>query len=242
MTHATRPLSLAKDLPAAVLVRVPFHEGELHAVRVGADVWISIRRVCEDLGIQPADQIEKLQKKPWAVVGLIPMTGPDSKRYETSCLHLDCLPMWLATIHLSRVNAAAGPRLLRFQIDAARVLRDHFFGKGDNIPSWIDPADPCPRRTLAASLAMGQGVDPAAVTRVCSQPPDASRSVASWAVEMALASVPAPQRARLPGGGDALLLIGTAKQNLGATCHPDDPAIRVALAHLRGAEALLRSP
>ncbi len=36
--------------------------------------------------------------------------------------------MWVATIDTSRVSPAARPKLVLFQREAAKVLRDHFFG------------------------------------------------------------------------------------------------------------------
>lgn len=66
-------------------------------------------------------------------------------------LHLDALPMWLATIEPSRVAAEARPRLERFQLECAKALRDHFFGQHhpheENVED-VDPVDPAaePRR------------------------------------------------------------------------------------------------
>jgi len=45
------------------------------------------------------------------------------------CLHLDCVAMWLATIETSRVAESLRPKLERYQIECARVLNEHFFGK-----------------------------------------------------------------------------------------------------------------
>lgn len=44
-------------------------------------------------------------------------------------IHLDSLPMWLATIEASRVAEHVRSKLITYQKECARVLRDHFFGR-----------------------------------------------------------------------------------------------------------------
>ena len=105
-----------------------FHDTTLDVARDNGDLWVSIRRVCEALGIDPSAQRKKLRSRPWAVEAFITSTGPDGKTYQNAMLHLDALPMWLATIEPSRVSPEARPRLERFQLECAKALRDHFFG------------------------------------------------------------------------------------------------------------------
>lgn len=105
----------------------PFHDTTLDVARDNGDLWVSIRRVCEALGIAVQGQLTKLRGKPWAGITMI-VTPSSSGDQRTAYLHLDALPMWLATIEPSRVSAEARPRLERFQIECARTLRDHFFG------------------------------------------------------------------------------------------------------------------
>lgn len=131
-TPSTNPSATA----APALVHVPFRGDTLDATRApDGRVWVSIRRVCEALGMAPQVQLRKLQDKPWAVVTMMVMTGPDGKRYETSCLDLDSLPMWLATIDTRRVKGAAREKLVVYQKECARVLRAYFLG---------DDPDPVP--------------------------------------------------------------------------------------------------
>ena len=118
------------------IVKVNFHGDTLDCVQDGGTVLVSIRRVCEWLGVDHARQIEKLKNKPWAVVDLKSMTGPDGKNYATSCISLDSLPMWLATIEPSRVRPNMSAKLEVYQRECAKVLRDHFFGA----PKEFDPS------------------------------------------------------------------------------------------------------
>lgn len=112
-----------------------FHDTTLDVARDNGDLWVSIRRVCEALGLSRPAQQRKLKEKTWARVTVIGATGAmnapvgaDGNPHEQLYIHLDALPMWLATIEPSRVSSEARPRLERFQLECARALRDHFFG------------------------------------------------------------------------------------------------------------------
>lgn len=106
--------------------RFDFHGTELVVIPTDEGLFVSVKRVCEALGIDPKTQREKLQAAPWAVGGLIPSTGTDGKRYKMFAVHLDTLPMWLAGIDAGRVAEHVRPVLALFQKEAARALRDHF--------------------------------------------------------------------------------------------------------------------
>lgn len=113
------------------MVQVPFHGDTLLAVKdEQGQVWVALKRMCEALGIEHARQVSKLKAKRWAVVHLMYTTGPDGKNYETFCLNLDSVPMWLATIDTNRVAPDVAPKLERYQEECAKALRDHFFGSG----------------------------------------------------------------------------------------------------------------
>lgn len=110
---------------------IPFHGAHIEAVRAGETVWVSVRRMCEALGLDTSSQHKKLydrDRSPWAVTVMMTTTGPDGKNYESFCLDLESVPMWLATIDTSRVAEHVRPKVILFQREAAKVLRDHFFG------------------------------------------------------------------------------------------------------------------
>lgn len=119
-------------VPPPPMEIIPFHGATLEARRVGDVVWVSVRRMCEALGLDVSGQRQRLsdrERTPWAVGGVMPSTGPDGKIYETFCLDLECVPMWLATIESSRVSDSTRPKLVLFQKECVKVLRDHFFKK-----------------------------------------------------------------------------------------------------------------
>jgi hypothetical protein len=110
------------------LVKVPFHGDVIEAVQDERGVWCPLKRMCENLGLQPHNQAEKLKAKPWATTLLISVVAEDGKQREVTALHLDCVPMWLATIEPSRVKATLRAKLALYQREAARVLAEHFLG------------------------------------------------------------------------------------------------------------------
>jgi len=78
----------------------------------GEQVWVVIKQVCEGLGLRDHGQTTKLKNKPWAVTQLIWATAVDGKAYESLCLSLDSLPIWLATIDAKRVKPEVQPKLI----------------------------------------------------------------------------------------------------------------------------------
>lgn len=139
------------------VVRVPFHGQHLEAVRHDGRVWVSIRRVCDALGLSADAQRVKLQDKPWATTAMIAVVAEDLKRRELAMIDLDSLPMWLATIEPARVAPESRERLELYQVEAARVLRDHFFGR-PSAPAKA-PLGPYTRRVMDAWRTQGSVPD-----------------------------------------------------------------------------------
>ena len=114
------------------IVKVGFHGGEIEAVKKGNDVWVSVRRACEHLGIDADSQQKKLRdanRAPWSNTVIMTALDARGRKFEQFMLHLDSLPMWLATIDTGRVAEHVRPLLIAYQKEAAQVLRDHFFGQ-----------------------------------------------------------------------------------------------------------------
>jgi len=106
--------------------RVPFHGDTIQAVRDERGVWVPLRPVCDNVTIDGRAQQQRLQRQPWATACMIHAVGDDGRKREMFCVHLESLPMWLATIEPSRVKAAVRPKLVRYQCEARDVLARHF--------------------------------------------------------------------------------------------------------------------
>lgn len=113
------------------ITTIRFDGDNLQTVRDDKRVWVVVKRVCEALGVDWEGQRQRLRDEsrcPWAVACMTQATGNDGKSYEMFCVDLDTLPMWLATIDVGRVKPGAREKLIAYQRECARVLRDHFFG------------------------------------------------------------------------------------------------------------------
>lgn len=106
-----------------------FRGEALEVSKQGADLFIGVRRVCEHFGIDSWTQIEKLKERGWASTREIPAVVEGGRVYSQFMVHLDSLPLWLATISEKKVAEAARPKLVAYQKEAARVLADHFLGR-----------------------------------------------------------------------------------------------------------------
>ena len=106
---------------------IKFQGDEIEAVREGTDVWVALRDPCRALGLDMEGQRQRLARSGWAGTCVMQVPSPGGPQ-ATAMVHLDSLPMWLATVQASRVKAAVRPKLIAYQKDCARVLRDHYFG------------------------------------------------------------------------------------------------------------------
>lgn len=111
------------------LVEIDFYGDTIIARRTGPgprDVEVSLRRMCENLGVDFSSQLAKLKRRPWAVVAQCPTTGADGKTYSMTMLSLRSVASWLTDIEADRVAAHVRDKLVRYQLEAADVLADHF--------------------------------------------------------------------------------------------------------------------
>lgn len=111
------------------LVEIPFHGTTIHAINDEGKPLVSVRHVCESLGIDAASQREKLKKKTWATEVIIPSVGTDGRTRQMHMVDRRTLTMWLATIDTNRVKPDARPLLIAFQNEAADAL-DSYFHEG----------------------------------------------------------------------------------------------------------------
>jgi vacuolar-type H+-ATPase subunit H len=114
------------------LVKVSFYGEQIECVRDARGVKVSLRRLCDNIGVDFAAQLEKLRARSWATVGQCPTVAEDGKRREMITIDLDSVPMWLATIDAERVAEHVRPKLELYQRECAKALRDYWFnGKAE---------------------------------------------------------------------------------------------------------------
>ncbi len=112
------------------IVAVPFHDDVIEAIYNTQDdtVYVSVRRVCDNLGIDGSRQLQKLKNYHWATVVEMSTVAQDNKRRELAFLPLAQLPMWMTTIRPGKIGASPElvEKLKRYQLEAVDVLAKHF--------------------------------------------------------------------------------------------------------------------
>lgn len=119
MSTNLTPVSVTPATPPIMAVE---HEGK---------PWVSVKHVCEALGIDTESQRKKLKSKPWTCSVMITAQVSGQGR-ETYMIDRRTLTMWLATIDTNRVSEAARPTLEAYQLEAADAL-DRYFHEGGAI-------------------------------------------------------------------------------------------------------------
>lgn len=113
------------------LAKFNFHGDMLDVVQRDGQVWVSLKRVCEALGLGYGSQTQTLKRQAWATVTNIVTVGEDGKHRAMMMLDLDTFPMWLGRIDSNKVGEHARPKLVLYQRECARVLRERFFPRSE---------------------------------------------------------------------------------------------------------------
>lgn len=150
---------------APAIVPVPFHGDAIDAFELDGKTWISLKRICETLGVDVESQRRKLNAKPWActVISTVQVGGQNR---DITCIDLDTLPMWLATIDIRRVKPECRDKLRVYQCEAARVLADHFYRRVPVEPVQVQVPEPTPTpaaiptATTPATSSLSQPIPP----------------------------------------------------------------------------------
>lgn len=118
-----------------VPVPVPGTDRQIVATLVDGTPMVSLRHVCEAIGLAVESQRAKLRRRSWAVATQQVATGMDGKSYEMTMIDRRTFTMWLATIDETRVSDEARPVLIAFQAEAADALDAYFNGRTGAAPA-----------------------------------------------------------------------------------------------------------
>lgn len=102
---------------------------KVEAVVHGGEVWIPLRRMCDNLGLHLEAQQTRVKDDPRFSFRVIRTVAADGKMREMFCLPKEQIHGWLFTINPNKVKASARKTLLAYQREIMRVL-DHYFDEG----------------------------------------------------------------------------------------------------------------
>ena len=108
-------------------VPVPGTDRPIMATEHNGKPFVPLRPMCEAIGVDVDGQRRKLDQAEWARTELISVRDSAGRMQQAVALDADHVPMWLATIQVSRVAEAARPILISYQREAATALRDYFY-------------------------------------------------------------------------------------------------------------------
>lgn len=109
---------------------IDFHGDGLACVLKDGTPHVSVRHVCEALGVDITGQLQKLKTAPWATIEIISTVAGDGKARDLAMIPVKSLSMWMATINPRKVAAEVRAKLERYQLEAADVL-DRYFRQGE---------------------------------------------------------------------------------------------------------------
>jgi hypothetical protein len=91
---------------------------------------VKVFDLCAPFGLKPGTQTERLKNQAWARPRVIGSRRSDGKLTKFSCIPLESVPMFFATLDASRVNATHRPQLVEMQREVARALADYYLHGG----------------------------------------------------------------------------------------------------------------
>lgn len=114
---------------------VEFNGAMLRAAQVENVIWVSVRWVCQGIGLSDGkvkSERKKIQEDLVLKQGtrFLPL-GTGNSDSEVLCLMLDYLPLWLAKISITPTMKKENPelvdKLIEYQLKAKDVLAEAFF-------------------------------------------------------------------------------------------------------------------
>jgi hypothetical protein len=106
---------------------VPFYGDEIVSIRdENGEVWVPLKRLCENLGIDVDGQRRKIQDDLKFNHGVISVVANDGKLRDMFCLHLQDIHGWLVSINAKRVDPSKRGSLLLYQKECFKVLNNYW--------------------------------------------------------------------------------------------------------------------
>ena len=116
---------------------IRFHGDEILTVRNDDKIYVSVKHVCNSLGM--TEYHHKSQKiklnNDHTLKGGIKLCPLETNGgiQQVLMLELDYLPIWLAKINPARFNEELKQKLLDYQLHCKDILADEFFGKREMV-------------------------------------------------------------------------------------------------------------
>jgi len=107
------------------LVSVDFKKDTIETILYENIEYVSIRKICENLGIDRASQVSKVKSEEAYQTKVINIQTSQGNR-DTLCIPLDKLNGWLFSISSHKVKPEVRKKLIEYKNEAFKVLHDYF--------------------------------------------------------------------------------------------------------------------
>lgn len=143
------------------VVMVPFIGIDLLAVQVDGSVYVAIKPISDDLGLDWEGQRQRVQRdrtlKTCTCLIKVQIGG---QIREVLCLKLDYVSGWLFGIDEDRVRPELQDKIIKYKLECYEVLHDHFYTKKQSFhPKPNLPQLPAPQQKLVAEWTNQLGGD-----------------------------------------------------------------------------------
>jgi hypothetical protein len=96
--------------------------------------YVSVRHVCETLGVSPQKQHLKLSKSPEFMCHHMVMHDTSGRVQELFCIRADQAHLWVAGISAAKIsNPERQKAFITYKHECANVLYQHFLQKGEDM-------------------------------------------------------------------------------------------------------------
>lgn len=110
------------------LTTINFHDDTLYASKSAGGIYVSIKPICDRLGLDWRAQQKRLRRDPILNEGVSIMdTAFVGGGQEVTMLRLDLVNGWLFGVETSRVREELRPAILTYKRECFAVLHSHFF-------------------------------------------------------------------------------------------------------------------
>lgn len=131
---------VAKEVKIAVK-EVNFNNVNMLALENENGVFVSIKSICNGLGVDSNGQAQRIKRDETLVEGLFKMQVPtNSGIQETNMLNIEYLPLWISGFTISQVNEESKQILKEFKLKAKDVLAEAFLNKKHRVPQNMKEA------------------------------------------------------------------------------------------------------
>lgn len=135
---------------------ITFSDTKLIAIKDNktGKVFTSIKKFCEDLGIDFSTQLKKIKDDEVLSEGVVIIPIPSKGGVqEVSCLDIDYVASWLTTIKSTKCKQEIRPLLIEFKKKAQKVLAKAFLQDQQEQPKFNIPKNFAEALRLSAELA-----------------------------------------------------------------------------------------